>query len=321
MKRNTPIRFFALIVAAVTVVLLAAPAISQAQNLYVTNGETDSVGEYNATTGATINTSLISVLPNPGGLAISGNDLYVGVNGMVAEFDATTGAPIAGFTTIRGLGSGGGLGLGLGLAISGSDLYVAGSSTVGVYNAKTGAAIHASLISGLDSIGGIAISGNSLYVVNAGNDTMGEYDATTGAPIAGFTSPIQLSDPVSIAVSGNDLFVANWGISLSEYNATTGAMMNASFIPETPGLNSTTVNMVAVSGNDLYVGTAGSQVWVYDATTGAAIAGFTSPSGLYSLTSLAVSPVPEPGPWALVAGGVVLLGTMQRFRRQQPRGG
>jgi hypothetical protein len=45
-----------------------------------------------------------------------------------------------------------------------------------------------------------------------------------------------LNNPSSIAISGNDLFVGNNGTdTVGEYNATTGAVINASFI--TSGLN------------------------------------------------------------------------------------
>ena len=63
---------------------------------------------------------------------------------------------------------------------------------------------------------------------------VGEYNATTGAVInANFITG--LNGPVGLALSGNNLFVANFGGgTVGEYNATTGAAINANFIT---GLN------------------------------------------------------------------------------------
>ena len=53
------------------------------------------MGEYNATTGATINATFITGLNAPQGLALDGlNHLFVQNNGTVGEYDATTGAVI-----------------------------------------------------------------------------------------------------------------------------------------------------------------------------------------------------------------------------------
>jgi hypothetical protein len=69
------------------------------------------VGEYNATTGATINAKFIitGIGPNaafaPSGLALLGNTLFVANfgsgagNGTVGTYDATTGAAISNFIT------------------------------------------------------------------------------------------------------------------------------------------------------------------------------------------------------------------------------
>jgi DNA-binding beta-propeller fold protein YncE len=114
----------------------------------------------------------------------------------------------------------------------------------------------------------MAISGNYLYVANFATNMVGEYNATTGAAIPGF-SISGLEEPCSMAISGNNLYIIN------EFTNT---------------------------------------VAEYNATTGAAISGFTSPSGLDDPRALAISTVPEPGPWALVAIGLVLLIGMQFFR-------
>ena len=71
------------------------------------------------------------------------------------------------------------------------------------------------------------LSGNHLYVAYGGsatNDTVAEYDVTTGNPVPGFTSPTGLQGPSGLAVSGNDLYVACQNDNtLREFDATTGA--------------------------------------------------------------------------------------------------
>lgn len=110
------------------------------------------IGQYNASTGAAINSNFITGLNNPNAMVISGNDLYVLSFGRtVGRYNATTGSTINdSFIT--------GLNQPQGLAISGSTLFVGswGDGTVGLYNASTGATINSNFISGFDAVGVIA---------------------------------------------------------------------------------------------------------------------------------------------------------------------
>jgi hypothetical protein len=70
------------------------------------------------------------------------------------------------------------------------------------------------------------------YVSNF--NMVGEYDAATGAAINA-SLIAGLDAPEGLALSGNTLFVANFGSgTVGEYNAATGAAINANFIT---GLN------------------------------------------------------------------------------------
>jgi glucose/arabinose dehydrogenase len=137
-------------------VLLAMPRDARAQ-LYFTSRPVGSaigvVSEYDATTGAVINASLITGLSNPGGLAVKGNTLFVANSdgGTVGKYDATTGGAInPGFIT--------GLETPSGIALRGNTLFVANfHGTVGEYNASTGEVINANFITGLTNLGGIAV--------------------------------------------------------------------------------------------------------------------------------------------------------------------
>ncbi len=74
------------------------------------------------------------------------------------------------------------------------------SGSVGAYT-TSGSAVNASLVTGLDEAGGLAVSGGDLFVGNYGNGTIGEYDATTGSPINA-SLITGLDDPTGIVVSG-----------------------------------------------------------------------------------------------------------------------
>ena len=115
-----------------------------------------------------------------------------------------------------------------------------------------------------------------LLVANFSIDTVGEYDATTGATInATFVNGGQgLSAPHGLALGNNHLFVANTNANtVGEYNATTGATINAAFINGTQGLN-----------NPQYL--------------------------------IFVAPVPEPGSLALVAAAATTAVGLWRRRRR-----
>jgi uncharacterized repeat protein (TIGR01451 family) len=197
-------------------------------NLFVV---ADGVGVYNATTGAPINAGLIPGLNYATGVAISGNDLFIGNEGnnSVDEYDASSGAAIKmGFVT--------GLDAPWGIAVSGNNLYIANSNvrTVGEYNAVTGAALNTSFINGLIGAYGLAVSGGKLFVVNSGYNVVGEYDAANGAAInPNFITGVLT--PVGITISGNSIFIANSGFSMTdgtvaEYDATTGAAINGNLV-------------------------------------------------------------------------------------------
>jgi hypothetical protein len=221
----------------------AIPACAFGQ-IFVTSITGGTIGEYSFS-GTAINSTLISGLDNPHGLALSGNDLFVVIRntGIVAEY-TTAGATvnatlITGFTTPSDI------------TVSGNYLYVTddGTNTVGKFT-TAGQVVNATLVSGLSSPTGVAVSGNVLYVVNNGQNTIGEYDATTGAVInASLISG--LKDPFGIVLVGSNLFVANRNNStIGEYNATTGAAVN---VPLVTGL--ALPFGLAADGSDLYVAT------------------------------------------------------------------
>ena len=209
--------------------LWAMPRSAHAQ-LYVSEFNFGTVGEYDTTGAVNTNFSIIMGLSDPNAPTVSGDNLFVANAGSntVGKYDANTGAVIN--ATLIPVTAG--LSNPAALAVSGNDLFVANhSGTIGKYNVSTGAVNTTfSTITGLSNPYALALSGNDLFVVNNVSGTVGEYDATTGAPIhANF---IQGNAPTGLAVLGNNLFLANTfgGSTVSEYDATTGNVINANFI-------------------------------------------------------------------------------------------
>ena len=119
-----------------------------------------------------------------------------------------------------------------------AQLYVAqfGFGTVSEYNPTSGAAINANLIAtGLSAPAGLALSGNTLFVANSGVNMVGKYTVNGTMVTAANPTFINtgLSTPVSVAVSGSHLFVVseNGNQAISEYDANTGMLEKASFLP------------------------------------------------------------------------------------------
>ncbi len=306
--------------------LLATDSPLRAQTLYVANSSNNAVGAYNATTGATLTS--FTGLNAPDGLLVSGNTLYVANNqgGTVSEFNTATGALATISLQVANP---------VGLALSGSNLYVSGTTattnngvttstaSIGVYNATSGAFVNTLNIAGLSNPQGLTMSGSVLYYTDANTGKIGAYDTTTGStPTTFTTTPSGLKTPIFLAVSNGDLFVANQnsgvqnGATVGEYNAATGAAINANFIT---GL--TTARGLAVSGNILYVssftGTGNNtEVSEYNISDGSLIkANFLTNAGA---NGLAISPVPEPATWlggALL--GAVAFNGVWRLRRGQ----
>jgi hypothetical protein len=252
-------------------------------DLFVSNMATDSISEYNATTGAPIGAApFISGdgMNEPADLLLSGDILYVANiggnstpnNGSVEEFNALTGAMVGTKPLITGLD------YSEYMAISGNNLYVSSWNDVYEYNATTGALIDKKPIAVGDNIRGLAVAGNDLYVVDSYLGTVTEYNATTGREIGGKPLIRGLVDPREIVYFNGDLYVSDVGTnSITEYNAKTGAQVGC-----TP---------LITCADDPYNFI------------------ITDPSS--------PSPVPEPSTWALLAAGGLAL--YARLRMQAAR--
>ncbi len=204
--------------------------------LYATNyNSSGSVGSYNATTGAPINTSLITGLNTPTGLALAGSNLFVvdGGNNRIGRYNFTTSSYDASF--ISGVS-------GYAIAASESTLYVASYSgnSISSYNLSSGSLINSSMIAGLSSPTSLVVSGSILYYVSAynssGTSMIGRYDLNTNSNNLSYISG--LNAPSAIAVSGSTLYVTAYNeATISNYDisgSSSGALITSSYIS---GLN------------------------------------------------------------------------------------
>jgi hypothetical protein len=190
------------------------------------------------------------------------------------------------------------------LIVANSSLYVSTSSEIKQYNLISGELLrnYATSVTPV----GIAVYGNTMYATNDG-DTVSKYDLTSGTETVNFITGLShpqaivvynnfiyianfyanaiakynldgsfdsnlitdLNGPVGIAINNDDLYVTNYhSQSVGKYNATTGAVINSSFVT---GLDST-VYGVAYSNNSIYVCRfSANMVGQYDATTGSTI--------------------------------------------------
>jgi len=111
-----------------------------------------------------------------------------------------------------------------------------------------------------------------------------------------------LDEPQGIAISGNDLFVANNYLGTVGEYTTSGATVNASLIS---GL--AYPYGIAISGNDLFVANAGNNNTVGEYTTSESTINASLISGLENPVGIALGAVPEPSSGALAGvGGVAL---------------
>ena len=246
-------RAFALFLGCVVAALCLIPTTGGAQ-MFVShfgNGlDTGRISEYDATTGALINPTLISDLAGPDDIAVSGHTLFVADStlGTVGEY-TTSGRPVnPRLITLGNLPSR--------IEISGQYLFVSEPERDRIAKYTTsGKRVDVDLIpggrfgGGLYSPAGLAVSGDKLFVVNTGFGTIGEY-TTSGATINA-TLISGLVDPsgaigFDIAISGDRLFVTIGNV-VREYT-TSGTPVNPALI-SVDGI----VYDMALSGGSLFL--------------------------------------------------------------------
>jgi hypothetical protein len=152
--------------------------------------------------------------------------------------------------------------------------------TVGAYNPLTGALINGNFITVGNNVGmAFDSTSNILYLAHGNN--VGEYNATTGAPVGGGANFISSSSAYGLALGNAVLYVTDDANSkINAYSASTGSAI-AGF-----SLTGVSTRYILALGNTLYV-TDGfnNRISTYNAATGALITanfitGLSTPSGI-----------------------------------------
>lgn len=234
-------------------------------DLFVANQSGDSVTEVEGSTGA-----LVRVLfgpthgfDQPEELLVSGGDLFVDGDG-ISEISASSGRYLR---TVIGTDPY----PPTAMAAGGGDLYVAyADDTVDEFAVSTGKAVR---VFGQPSSGqleppdGLVVDGTDLFVLNASQDTLTEFDVVTGDVVRVVSD--DLSDPASMALSEGDLYVINENDSVAEIDAATGRPV-ADFSHDSYGFDG--VTSVAIGAGRLIVTNSGNDtVTEIDAATGGAV--------------------------------------------------
>ena len=303
--------------------------------IYVTNSSGGNISEYDLSTGALIDSALVSGLSDPTDIGTAENNLYVQTASSSVFGDAQQ-SYLAQYSLSGSLinpsfvpfpfNAGG-------LAISGTNLFIfGGANRVFEFDTDSGSVIHyipfgvpAGTDSNLPNSRLAASSGSNLLIATPGTFEffttgclLGPYNGeilgynVSGGFVEGTFGLYGVGTFQGMVASDNDLFISGIltpanspstaiGVpAVAEYDATTGNLINPSLIA---GLNDPTA--LALLGNDLFVLDAGNgTIGEYDATTGDPI-NTSLVTGLVNATDFTV--VPEPGVSALFGLGLIAL--------------
>jgi hypothetical protein len=239
------------VVAPVVIVLLATIAVAPAHGqIYVTNGDTGTVGAYNLD-GTPITTALITGLEHPQGIAVSGGYIYVATSDPLSDLGGTIGKYTTSGATVNAA-----LLTGLpspvhGIAVSGNDLYVAQQSSawVGKYT-TSGATIDATFVAFFQTVSdpvGLAVSGTDLFVTNEIPGFVGHFTTAGGTIDEQMIDTGEGTLPYALAISGSTMFISQNGGEVSAWT-TSGVPIDTQLIPFLPGASG-----IAVLGDQLFV--------------------------------------------------------------------
>jgi hypothetical protein len=263
--------------------LFATPPRACAQ-IFVANYGSGTIGKY-STSGEPLAPDLISGLISPGGVAVSGEDLFLtsfampnSGTGIVSKY--TISGEVVDRTLIQLFGPSA-------IAVSGMDLFVVNSNIssesdkVGKYT-TSGTVVNRDLIEGLSIPHALAVSGNNLFVADFGNGDVGKY-TTSGQPVNANLVP-DAPSVSGIAVFGNSLFVADSSRGrISQYDATTGELIDPTLISGLghPGALAIAEGYLFVS--DFYAGTIGKYTLSGETVDATLISGLDEPTSIAAI--------------------------------------
>ena len=279
--------------AVLAILLWIIPAKARADNIFVTNNENGTVGEY-TTSGATVNPALITGLSAPSGIVVSDGYIYV------PDFDTGT---IAKYTTEGTLVTASlvtGLAGPVGLRLFQGNLYVTEqvdgmNGRVSVYT-TSGATVNAALIPRFPVPVDLAFDDTFLYVTSLSAGRVSKFDCSTGATVVASLIGGQ-SAPRGILQHDGFLYVANsTGGSVRKYTT------SGSFIGSFTGFNNPSGIALSPSGTLLITNFAADRVSEH--TTSGTPINTSLITGLSNPVGIAVGPVATPTPSAGALGNI-----------------
>ncbi len=181
-------------------------------DLFFTNPTSGTISEY-TTSGAVVNTALVSGLNAPGGIAVEGNNIFVveqGATGFVGEY-STTGATVNASLISNLIAP-------WGISVWGTQLFITSpaGNTVGEYTTVGGTVNARLLTTGLDRPYGLTVEGTNLFVINAGSGTEAEFNTLGQTLNPALVSG--LSSPTGIAPYTDDEIIANNGGTVDKWD-------------------------------------------------------------------------------------------------------
>lgn len=305
---------------------------AHAQDLYVSDVDSNSVQTFDGVTGVFKGTF---IAPGSGGLNnpldlrfAPDNTAYVLSNGTDSILHyGSDGSFLGTFTSGAGFSNAQGFTFG-----PSGDVFVTelDSNSVSRYNGTTGAFLGSFVpVNTVSSPVGLTFGAdNNLYVTNfgaGGTGSIQRYDGATGASLGTFASGGGLTDPFDLAFrpDGNLYVLDEINNSVLRYNATTGAFVDTFIPPGSGGLNNPQTFAFGPDGNLVIASLNSGNVLRYDGTTGAFLGtaanggGLTGPvAARFGPTHTVSAAVPEPAPVALLGLGLLPLAFVAVRRRR-----
>ena len=284
--------------------------------ILVSNPLNNTIGQW-TTSGSAVNSSWITGLSGPDGIAVSGGYVYVAnnANSTIGKYTMSGQVVDASFITAGMNGP-------TQILASGTDLYVmnVGNSTIGKYT-TSGQTVNTAFITLTQSYPySMALSGTSLFVVaesqgshSHSNSFVVEYNTANGGFVGDVIPELPGSPPgfYGLAASAANLYVSFYYTNgyISEYT-TAGSLVTEKFID-----NLKAPQNLFLSGSSLYVLEIGSnRIGEYTTSGGTVNAALVT--GLSTPYNFTIATVPEPSTYAMALAGLACGGYVV-FRRRK----
>jgi DNA-binding beta-propeller fold protein YncE len=215
--------------------------------LWVTNSTGQSITEFGGTAlPQSLSGSAAYAFTGTPAMVSGRNHLWIAnrAGNSITELNVTSAHPVRTLTgsALQGVNS---------LALFGTMLWVATANSIVGYDTRSGGLIVTDTY-GIDRPAALAVSNGRLWVANAGDNSVTELDASTGAVLHNAQTGLNLSGPVSAAAGKATLWVASADSqAIAAISTQTGQVQQ--IIAGTPGHRLARPYAVALAGGALWV--------------------------------------------------------------------